>query len=366
MNTKLIKICHLTSVHPYNDTRIFLKQCSSLSKHFDVYLVNTNSPLDLKKQNNINLININYTAKNRLQRFLITTYKVYKAAKKLNADIYHFHDPELIPYALLLKLRGKKVIYDIHESYSASISDREYIHKFLRKFIALLFNIFEKFTSIFFSYLIPATPYINNEFKNFNKNKITINNYPILDELSHNDKNIVKENAICFVGSISKERGFYEMIEATKKTNTTLYLAGNLNEEFSIYLKENKHVKSLGFINREEFSNLMKKCIAGFVLFHPCKNHINAQPNKLFEYMSANLPVICSNFPLWKNIIEKHNCGKCCDPLDIQSIVDSIEWLKNKKDDIHKIGKNGQYAVKNIYNWDIEEKKLLSIYDKLI
>ena len=366
MSTTKFKVCHLTSAHPYNDTRIFLKQCTSLSKFYSVFLINTNSPIDLKIDNGINLININYTAKNRLQRFLISTYKVYKAAKKLNADIYHFHDPELIPYAILLRLKRKKVIYDVHESYSAAILDRNYIPKFLRKFIAIPFNILEKISSIFFNFLITATPYINKEFKYFNKKTQTINNYPILNELNIENKNCIKENAICFVGCISKERGFYEMIEATKRTDTTLYIGGELSKEFSTYIKNYNHVNSLGFISRKEFSDLMNKCIAGFVLYHPCKNHINAQPNKLFEYMSANLPVICSNFPLWKNIVEKHNCGKCCDPLDIQSIINSIEWIKNNQSNIYKVGNNGRTAVKKIFNWEIEEKKLVSIYNKLI
>ena len=365
MNKK-IKICHLTTAHTYDDTRIFLKQCVSLSKKYNVSLININSPNELTTLKNTTLININYKAKNRIKRFLFTTYKVYKRAKLLNADVYHFHDPDFIPYGILLRLNGKKVIYDIHESYGLSLLDRDYIPSILKKPIAHMFNIFEKTTSRYFNYLIPATPFIESEFIKFNHKKKTINNYPILNELKTDSSSTKREDAICFVGNISKERGFYEMIKATKKTKTKLYLAGNIPKELKKELSNNTHVIYLGFINRKEYANLIQKCIAGFVIYHPSNNHINSQPNKLFEYMSAELPIIGSNFSLWKKIIEENKCGICCDPLNINSIVNAINWMKENKKQLTLMGKNGFNSVKKIYNWKVEEKKLFNIYEEVI
>lgn len=360
------KVCHFTSTHPYKDTRIFLKQCTSLTKNYDVYLVNTNSPIEETQLNNIQLITVNYQTKSRIKRVLFTTFKVYKKALALNADIYHFHDPDLIFYGFLLRLRGKKVIYDVHESYAAALLDRSYIPVFFRKPLSLIFNVFEKFFSAFFTYIITATPYINSEFKFFNKKRETINNFPILNELNLDNVDTPKENAVCFVGYLSKERGFYEMLEATKRAGLTFYIAGDMPKEFKEIVQNSEHVVYLGFINRKQFAELMSKCLAGFVLYHPCRNHINAQPNKLFEYMSAKLPVIASYFPLWKDIIEKYDCGKCCNPNDVNHITTILNWIKENKDELPDLGKNGFEAVKAVFNWSIEEKKLFEVYERVL
>ena len=368
MKSKTFKICHFTSVHPYRDTRIFLKQCTSLSKHFNVYLVNTNSPADLKKQNNINLININYTAKNRLQRFLITTYKVYRAAKKLNADIYHFHDPELIPYGLLLKFKGKKVIYDIHEDLPRQLLTKNYIPKLTRKLLSLIVEFFENLSAKQFSYLFTATETIEKRFKKENQYTTTINNYPIIDELCSIPIKKKNNKKFCYVGALTKERGLTEMLNVAKKANINLSIGGRfypktLANEIVSYKDT---VTYLGFLNRKDIFELYSNSIAGLVLLHPTQNYIVSKPVKMFEYMAAGLPVITSNFNLFKDIIEKNKCGFCIDPFDINQISSCINKLIDNPKLALEMGENGRKIVLEKYNWALEEKKLLSIYKKLL
>jgi glycosyltransferase involved in cell wall biosynthesis len=102
------------------------------------------------------------------------------------------------------------------------------------------------------------------------------------------------------------------------------------------------------------------------VLFHPVPNHVFAQPNKMFEYMSAGIPVIASDFPLWKAIIEGNKCGICVDPLNPDEIADAIEWIAQHPNEAEEMGNNGRRAVETIYNWDIERNKLLAFYQKII
>jgi glycosyltransferase involved in cell wall biosynthesis len=124
-------------------------------------------------------------------------------------------------------------------------------------------------------------------------------------------------------------------------------------------------VDALGFVDRESVRATMARSMAGMVLFHPEPNHIDAQPNKMFEYMSAGIPVIASNFPLWREIIEGAKCGICVSPLDPEEIAGTIRWIIEHPAEAKQMGKNGRRAVEERYNWDIEEKKLLGFYSTL-
>jgi glycosyltransferase involved in cell wall biosynthesis len=112
--------------------------------------------------------------------------------------------------------------------------------------------------------------------------------------------------------------------------------------------------------------SVLGRSLAGIVTFLPEPNHVTAQPNKMFEYMSAGLPVIASNFPLWREIIETNECGICVDPLDPKAIADAIDWLVENPTPARTMGENGSKAVMERYNWSVEEEKLLALYDKLI
>jgi glycosyltransferase involved in cell wall biosynthesis len=105
---------------------------------------------------------------------------------------------------------------------------------------------------------------------------------------------------------------------------------------------------------------------AGIVTFHPLPNHIDAQPNKMFEYMSAGLPIITSNFPLWKEIVEGNSCGICVNPLDPEEIGKAIEYIISHSNEAEKMGQNGKKAVLEKYNWQVEEKKLFEVYEELL
>ncbi|MBN4051292.1 glycosyltransferase, partial [bacterium AH-315-M05] len=127
-----------------------------------------------------------------------------------------------------------------------------------------------------------------------------------------------------------------------------------------------ENVNDLGVLDREKVIETMKRAIVGIVVFLPLPNHVHAQPNKLFEYMSSGLPVIASNFPLWKEIVEKNNCGICVDPLNPQEIAKAISFLMDNHQTAKKMGENGIKRVKEEYNWDIEGKKLIDVYEKLL
>ncbi|GAB7388785.1 glycosyltransferase family 4 protein [Bacillaceae bacterium] len=365
-----MKICHLTSVHRYDDTRIFIKECKSLvKKGYKVHLIAPDAPDGIIE--GVHVHGIKKNKGNRFTRMTLTVLKVYSKAKKIDAHLYHFHDPELIPVGLVLKMKGKKVIYDVHEDVPRDILSKEWIPKPLRKIVSALFEIFENLTARRFDGVIGATPLITERFREQGCNVVNVNNYPKLGELYNPNVDwSQKERAVVYIGGITKIRGIFEMISAINNTDLHLYLGGLFNSleerKEAMNLEGWQRIIELGYINRDRVAEIFSKTLAGLVLFHPEPNHINSQPNKIFEYMSAGIPVIASNFPLWKDILEGNNCGLCVNPLDTEEIANAIKWMADHPEEAEKMGKNGRKAVEEKYNWEFESKKLIGFYQELI
>lgn len=366
------KIIHLTSVHPRDDIRIFQKECKSLIERFEVVLIVADGKGNELK-NGVQIIDVVKSKfKSRLLRFIWVTRLIYKAALEENGTIYHFHDPELIPVGLSLMKFGKKVIYDVHEDLPRSTLSKEYIPFFFRKMLSFLLEYYENYSAKKFNAVISATKHINNRFIKLNKNSVIINNYPFKYELikAGIENYHLKENAICYIGAISRLRGVKELIEASKMADVKLYLAGSFSEkDFELEIKKLEswsNVIYFSHVSRDIVSEIMSKSICGIVTFLPAPNHCNSQPNKMFEYMSASLPVICSDFPLWRNLIEENNCGICVIPDNISAIVEAIQRLANDKQLSFDMGNNAYKAIIEKYNWDTEKVNLFKLYNNLL
>ena len=364
-------VCHLTSVHSRYDTRIFLKECISLSNHgFATYLIVADNNGD-EVNRNVSIIDVG-KEHNRLNRIRITTKKIFNQALKINADVYHLHDPELIPIGIKLKKRGKCVIFDAHEDLPQQILSKPYLKKPIRKYLSKAIKIYERWSCSQFDAIVAATPYIREKFALINANSIDINNYPIIDELANlkidwNKKN----NQVCYLGGLSTVRGIKEIVAAIHESTSAakLMIAGNYMEPG---LEENLHKISgwerthfLGWLDRQNILQLMQASNAGLVTLHPISNYLDSLPVKMFEYMAAGIPVIASNFTLWEKIILDNECGLCVNPLAPEEIAQAIDFLISHPEKAELFGRNGRNAVVNKFNWSIEENKLISLYQNL-
>jgi len=375
---KKYKVCHLTSVahlssaHQRNDTRIFLKMCISLAKNnYKVHLVVADGLGNAKKKG-VFIHDVGST-KNRLDRILNASKRVFKKALKLNVDIYHLHDPELIPIGKKLKRLGKKVIFDSHEDVPKQMLSNTYMSKPTRQLFSYSLKYYEAWACRKFDAIIAATPYIRDKFLKINPSTLDVNNYPIVgNNLGEKTKWSHKQIAVCYVGAIGSIRGIKEVISAMSilRTDAYLKLCGKFFEP-SVESKIKgepgwEKVEYFGYLNMKKVMQVLNQSIAGLVTFHPLPNHINAQPNKMFEYMSAGIPVIASDFPLWSEIIVGNDCGLCVDPLNPQAIAEAIDFLCENPMEAERMGKNGLRVVKEKYNWSTEEKKLINLYNKVL
>lgn len=365
------KVVHLTSVHRRYDARIFLKMCVSLAEaHYETHLVVADSLGDENKYGV--LIHDVKKEHGRLNRVIKTSKKIFDKAIQLNASIYHIHDPELIPIGLKLKRQGKKVIFDAHEDFPKQILTKHYIPRFLRKLMSVCAEIVENRLCRPYTGIVGATSFIADKFSKINHNVVNINNYPKIEELQILDMPQRISGQVCYIGGISVERGIKEVITALTLTqnDVSLALAGKFHSaklEQDIQKEQGwEKTNFIGFVGRKEIQKLLSTTQIGLVTLYPTMSYLDSLPVKLFEYMCAGIPVIASEFPLWREIVLKHNCGLCVDPQNPEEIAKAIDYLIDNPEIAEEMGRNGFKAVQAEFNWANEEVKLLKFYESMI
>jgi glycosyltransferase involved in cell wall biosynthesis len=359
------KVCHVSSVHSKIDPRIFYKECKTLSDSgYDVTLVIQNDKDEII--DGVKIIGID-KPKNRIERMTRITLEVYRRALECDADIYHFHDPELIPIGLKLKSKGKKVIYDVHEDVPRQILSKKWIPAPLRRTISWTIEGIENYAVKQFDCIITATDYIANRFIQLNDQVVAIKNYPVLiEEMQANKTSCKEENQICYISShLSVQRGIVPIIKAMENVDAKLILAGKMDQsvfDLITNLKGWEKTEYVGFVSKVEVQKILSESKAGLVIFSLEPNYINALPTKMFEYMQARLPVVVNDIPILREIIDKYNCGICVKPMSVDEISNAINWVLFNSKEASEMGARGQLAVKKEYNWEIEGEKLLEFY----
>lgn len=369
---KAKKIVHITTVHPYPDVRIFYKECKSLAElGYQVTLI-TQADND-HVRDNVKIIALP-KPKNRIMRMTKLFYMALKKGIKEKADIYHFHDPELIPLGIILKLFGKKVVYDIHESTPNTFLYKKYLPKPVRIVFFYGINSLEKISAWLFDALITTTAITAGRFP---KHKTyVVENMPLKSEFYDNEYLPYKERpmSILYAGGITMQRGILQMLAAVSKLPTSLNARFNLAGRFeSASLQQTadssegwRFVDYHGLLPREKLGKIFLNSRIGLVLFLPNKYHAISSPNKLFEYMAVGIPVLASDFPMWRDIIEKAQCGLLVDPLDPQAIAQAIQYLLENPEKAELMGINGKKAVEQYYSWETEKNVLYNVYEKLL
>lgn len=365
------RVVHLTSAHPRDDIRVFLKECRSLASHgHEVVLLVADGRGD-EVRDGVTIADVGSSA-GRLDRMFKATRRVSSKGVALDADIYHLHDPELLPVGLKLKRRGKKVVFDAHEDVPKQILGKYYLHPWVRRVLSWGFAHFEHYACKRFDGVVTATPYIRDKFLPINPRSVDINNFPMIGELESAVPWNDKANEVCYVGSIAQIRGVKELVRAMEFTRTPvrLNLVGGFIEpqveaEVRTYTGWSK-VKAMGIQGRQGVREVLGRSVAGVVTLHPVSNYLDALPIKMFEYMSAGIPVIASDFDLWRKIIQESQCGICVDPMNPVEIASAIDYLVSHPDEAKKMGENGRQAVLSHYNWAQEEKKLIRFYEQLL
>lgn len=370
----MIKVCHMTSAHGEEDVRIFHKECVSLAKAgYDTYLVERGGS---REKDGVHIIGVGEIPQSRRKRMTEGARKVYEAARAVDADIYHFHDPELLPYGLKLKRAGKRVIFDSHENYSEQMKSKPYLPAWCSAVLAALYRQYERFVVKQLDAVIyPCTFLGKLLYENVCPRVVLLDNVACLSEiydLCQNTEPIAGKPA-CFVGTLSPMRCVSEIIQAAISENLPLLLVGAFSseayqEECLASIEGHSNIRWVGGVPHAEAIELMRGCSAGLC---PEKNSLqyNTVDNlatKSYEYMALGLPVIVAAYPFSKKIMEEYHYGLLVDPDSAEDIAHAMRYLYDHPQEAYQMGQNGRRAIKERFNWDSEEKKLLALYEDIL
>jgi len=362
------KTCILTSVHSAFDGRIFHKEAKTLAKAgYRVTLIAQHSRNEI-----VDGVKIIAPPKprNRFSRIFGTTWRTFRLALKQKADIYHFHDPELIPAGVVLRVLGNKVIYDVHEDVPQQIMYKEWIGSTcVKKCVASIVHVIEQMATVIFTKVVAATPDIA---KKFNPSKtVLIRNLPKIDLIDNIELSKRKKDRpiIIYAGGLTRVRGIKEIIQAMEfiGDRAELWLLGEWeNREFEReceFLEGWGYAKYLGHIPYGMHYSFLKISSVGLINYLSLPNQIRALPNKPFEYMACSLPMVMSNFPYWQKIFEE--CALFANPYNPEDIADKILYLLSNPDKAKQFGERGRQLIEEKYSWENESKKLLKAYEQL-
>lgn len=368
-----IKICHITTAHTVFDVRIFQKELSSLSSvGYDTNFIAPHTKNETIKGIKIHAL---HGSINRISRSTTLLLKIFFRALKIKADIYHFHDPEILPIGILLYYFGKRIIYDTHEDLPNQLLGSPWLPKTLRIIISRFFCNFEAFAARRFVGIITTREPVRQRFSVLNRNTILIHNYPILDEFR---KELTpasdSDNLILNMGGLSHHRCILEIVQAlekiSKKHHIKAVFAGNSDSK-AIEQKLSKlsgwqQIQYLGYVSRTETQYLLSRANMSIVLYSNQPNHLFASSNRFYESLAAGVPVIVPDFPFWKDMLSKYKCGVSVDTSNPDAIAKAIEFLLTHPEEAKQLGQNGRNAVRTSLNWEIEEEKLIKFYKSIL
>ena len=314
MSKTIRKVAHLTSVHPRYDTRIFLKECVSLAKNgYAVSLVVADGKGN-ELNNDVAIYDVGASS-GRFDRIRNAPARVLNKAIELDVELYHFHDPELLPVGLKLIKLGKKVIFDIHENTDLQILSKEWIPLYLRKLVSWSYSRYEMYACKKFDALIVPQVTMYEKFRKYAKAEV-IANFPteIIKDLQYGERS--KFNLL-YVGGLNRARGLYNMLDLIERLSRIdprykLTLAGPISPDDQASAEKHpgwKNTVYLGVLERAEVYKSYGRNSIGLILFNNVGQYYMSYALKLFEYMQCGLAVIMPDFGEWVSFNKKFTVG---------------------------------------------------------
>lgn len=374
------KVCILSSVHPALDNRIFYREAQSLQRAgYNVTLIAIHDKDEVR--NNINIIALPRLSRWKRPWLWLILFRHALAAK---ADLYHFHDPELLLVVPLLRLlTGSHTIYDIHESHADFISIKRYLPRVIRYPVAWLFKYLEPLLARFQSGLIFADSQIADAFHDIQCPKATLFNFPALSfvnvAISEAHKDASLEPAILHLGSHERSRGTHLMIEAfhqvlQEMSEARLLLVGpfypsGYEQEIRENISQRKiesAVTITGRVSFEKVSQYLAQATLGWIALQPVAKYQKNIPTKLFEYMAYGLPVVSSDLVPIQPFFQDGEFGYLVQADDPAAHAQAILKILRQPQRALDMGGKGQELVRTTYNWGEMEKRLQELYKQVL
>lgn len=363
-------LVHCATTHRAGDPRIFRRECRTLAEagYRVVYVVP--HPRD-ETIEGVEILGVPTPSSGR-ERLVTTTRLVRERARAVaeaaEEAVIHLHDSDLLPSGFALKRAGFRVVYDAHEDTPKQMRHQPWIPAPLRPVAGTTFAAMERLAGRFFDGIVAAEPVNAARFPA--GKTVLVRNYPIPEDFVDPAAPPYAErpNRLAYVGSITRVRGLFEMVEARDRLGGAELVLGGPFHPASLQaeIEGREGVVVRGWIGREAVAEVLGSARVGLVVLHPTPKYVEAYPTKLFEYMAAGLPVVASDFAPWRAIIDEARCGLCVDPLDVDALTEAVRFLLNHPAEAEAMGRRGAEAVCARYGWRAEGDRLVAFYAQLL
>ncbi len=356
----------LTTAHAATDDRIFYREAKTLAEAgLAVAVIGPHSKPEMLDGVWIEALE---RQKTRFRR-LMQGWTVIRLSLRLRGRVFLFHDPELFGVALVLRLLGKKVVYDCHENLPAQVLQKTWIPRPFRRPVSSAAWLLEWVGSRLLSGVAGARDAVLPRFPK--KRRILVQNFPTEQALKSAEglPLHLRENIVIYAGGLSRARGIGELVEAfrhIRPEEAQLWIAGNFSDpvfEREIVGNLPPNAKYLGWMEHPQVLDLYKSVKIGMNLLYPIPSHRNSQPIKLYEYLAAGIPVIASDFPEFTEILE--GCGVQVNPKDPVQIERAIRDLLSDPARLDEMSRIGRERVLASYCWKGEGMRLVGLCTQL-
>lgn len=372
-----MKICMLTTVHSPFDTRIYYKEAISLAKKYDVVVI---APSDGEIDRVVGDVEVKTIKKAKNKIFhLLTLWRIFLAGLNEECDVYHCHELGSLFLGVIYKLlKGTKLVYDAHEHWPSQfledigVNNSNFLYDLLERFVLD----YELLLSGFSDSILAVSESVAERFRDSGKPLGVILNVPVLQySLCGDTCNKNPRELIYMGGKLQASHGVQECYDAVMRLrddypDIRLTIVGKLDGRLSQVQRQgqdNGHFNITGTLPYDKMYRRIREGGIGLVFFQKVSyNMYIGLPNKLFDYMSCGLPVVASDFPEIRRVLEDCKCGILVGDDGGHGIYMAIKHLLDNPDEARKMGENGRKAVEERYNWNRVEKKLFKVYSDLI
>ena len=374
-------VVHTTSVHRWDDVRIFQRQARSLAAAgYRVHLIAADrvAKADRFASHGV-AVHLVRRPRGRLIRRLVTAPYVVARAVSIGATVLHVHDPELFPWALLARIAGVRVVVDLHEDYPAVMREKSWIPKSLRSFAAHLLDLTLRVVVRQADALVCADRAITQSFRSWTNRRpvASVENFPESDRFTSPDLAVSEARystrVVLFLGGINEARAIVPFVRAAaliKRTDCKILVGGRVASPKLLAEVSRepgwRRIDYLGEVPSKLVPELLASCSLSVVLFSDSPNHMSVRSNRLYESLAAGAPVLVSQFPEWTKLVSECKCGFFVDPSDERAIAAAIEDALADPCRLARFGSNGRHASNELFSWRSQEKLLLALYSQLL
>ena len=370
---KKVRILHVSTAHPSQDPRVVFKQCQTLAEQYDVFCALPHADPTVAPA--IHFIRLPYYRR-VIWRILLTCPLILLRCLWLRPKLVHVYVPEFLPFAYVFWLLGTPVIYEVQENLYKKMHLKAFNNGYL---VQKAFRWFDQLARQHFYLIFTEHGYLDT-YTQLRKPYAVIYNYPLLSFLEPYHQPYQPNSTqptFFYIGWLSFERAFDTLVDALAQLKSAYpnfkgHLFGRRTftdsdlEKLPHFASIQENLHFYGYQDQRIAFPYAAYATAGLALLKPIGDYPDSYTTKLFEYMALGLPVITSNFPLYQQVVERHNCGFCVSPYDSAQIAEKLRYLIDHPEEVRAMGQRGRTAVEQFYNWTSEANKLLNFYNQIL